>query len=277
MLLDTHLHLVNRDLISYPWLGDAPALDQNWTYEAYAEVAKRVGITRCLHMEVDVAEEDIARETEMVRTLKAREDNMVCGAIASGRPEHDGFAAYLESLDTDTVKGIRRVLHVVPDEVSQSPLFRENIKSLESRNLPFDICVLEKQLPLACALADAAPNVSFVLDHCGVPEIAGGDYQTWADKISDLAQRQNVNAKISGIIAYTGGGFTLETLRPYVEHVISVFGWDRVVWGSDSPVCTLAANLETWVAATYALTQGCSANERAKLFHENATRIWNIT
>ena len=73
-----------------------------------------------------------------------------------------------------------------------------------------------------------------------------------------------------------GGGWTLETLRTWVEHVIACFGWNRVVWGSDSPVCTLQSSLTEWVAATLALTEGASADERAALYAGNARRIWGL-
>lgn len=277
MLIDTHLHLVDRSQLSYPWLADVPALDRDWTYEAYDTIARRVGISAALHMEVDVEEDSIRQETAIVEQLMNRPGSLLKGAIASGRPEASDFAAYLDSLDPKTVKGLRRVLHVVPDGLSQAPLFRENIRRLASKALPFDICVQQRQLPLAAELLDAAPEVLFVLDHCGVPDMSAERFPDWKDKISDLSKRPNLNIKISGIVAYTGGDFTLERLRPYVEHAIGAFGWNRVVWGSDSPVCTLGgANLETWVAATYALTLGCSADERTAFFSGNAKRIWQL-
>ena len=91
-----------------------------------------------------------------------------------------------------------------------------------------------------------------------------------------LARRENVHAKISGITAYAAPDWTLDTLRPYVEHIVDRFGWNRVVWGSDSPVCTLNASLETWVAATHALMAGCSEAERAALYRDNARRLWAL-
>ncbi|MBD8890650.1 amidohydrolase family protein [Roseibium litorale] len=277
MLIDTHLHLVDRDQLSYPWLADVPALDRDWTYDSYETVARRIGISGALHMEVDVHEDSIGQETEMVGQLMNRPGSLIKGAIASGRPESPDFAAYLDSLDRKTVKGLRRVLHVVPDDLSQARLFRKNIRRLASKSLPFDICMLQRQLPLAAALVDAAPDVVFVLDHCGVPEMTTDSFADWKNKITELSKRPNLNIKISGIVAYTGGDFTLERLRPYVEYAIGAFGWNRVVWGSDSPVCTLGgANLETWVASTYALTLGCSADERTAFFSENARRIWQL-
>lgn len=276
MLFDTHLHLVDRTRLPYPWLAGAPALDRDWSYDAYEATARRVGITDVLHMEVDVAEAAIDAETAFVAGLMARPGSLIRGAISSARPEGAGFAAWLERADRRVVKGIRRVLHVVPDAVSQDATFRDNIRRLGRAGLPFDICMLARQLPLAAALADAAPETTFVLDHCGVPDIAGGGFAGWARDLSDLARRPNVNLKISGITAYTGGSWTLDSLRPWVEHAVAAFGWARLVWGSDSPVCTLASSLPEWVAATRALFAEAAPGERAALFHRNARRIWAI-
>ncbi len=97
-----------------------------------------------------------------------------------------------------------------------------------------------------------------------------------ARDIAALAARPNVAAKISGIVAYAKPDWTLDDLRPFVEHIIACFGWDRVVWGSDHPVCTLTANLERWVAATRELVAGASQDEQSKLFHRNAERIYQL-
>lgn len=272
MIIDTHLHLIDRARLSYPWLDEVPALNRDWRFADYAHMAARVGITGALHMEADVAERQIEAESAMVAGLMP---GLMLGAISSARPEAPGFAAWLERQDRCVVKGLRRVLHVVPDEVSLAPLFRQNVARLGKAGLPFDICMLQRQLPLATALADACPDTVFVLDHCGVPDMAG-DFAAWAQAITDLARRPNLHAKISGICAYGGADWRLETLRPYVEHVIGAFGWGRVVWGSDSPVCTLQASLEQWVAASRALVAGCSAGEQAALFHANARRLWAL-
>jgi len=277
MLFDTHLHLIDRQRLSYPWLAGVPALDRDWTLADYADRAARLGITGALHMEVDVAEADIDAETAWVAAQMAQPGSLLRGAISAARPESPGFAAWLDRLDRRTVRGIRRVLHVVDDGISQLPLFRENVARLGPAGLPFDICMLQRQLPLALALVDACPGTIFVLDHCGVPAITGGDFAGWAAMITDLARRPHVNAKISGITAYGTADWSVDSLRPYVEHVIGAFGWHRVVWGSDSPVCTLHASLERWVAATHALTAGASPDERLAFALGNAQRIWGLS
>ena len=200
------------------------------------------------------------------------------GAISACRPEDDGFPAFLERQLADPfVKGFRRVLHVVSDDLSEGATFRANIKRLAEASRPFDLCVRPDQIGKALALADLAPSVQFVLDHCGVPAIKDRAEHPWRERIAEIARRPNVVVKISGVVAYAEPEtWTVDDVRPYVEHAIESFGWDRVVWGSDWPVCTLTASLSIWVAATHAITLACSADERARLFSVNARRIWRL-
>ncbi|NBZ89809.1 amidohydrolase family protein [Stagnihabitans tardus] len=274
MIFDTHLHLIDRSRLSYPWLANLPPLDRDWDFDSYLATAARVGITDVLHMEVDVAEADIDRETAWVAELMARPGSPLRGAISAARPESDGFEAWLDRVDRRVVRGVRRVLHVVPDAVSQDARFRANVRKLGQAGLPFDICVLQRQLPLALQLVDVCPDTSFILDHCGVPAIAAGGFEDWAASITRLAKRPNVNVKLSGISAYGPADWSLQTLRPYVTHLIERFGPGRIVWGSDSPVCTLQSTLAEWVATTNALLQDLSSEDRALILSENARRTW---
>lgn len=276
MIFDTHLHLVDRKRLTYPWLSAAPALDRDWTYDDYEATALRLGITDVLHMEVDVAPTEIDAETAFVAELMARPNSLLRGAISSARPESADFPDWLERVDRAVVKGIRRVLHVVPDEVSQTDLFRQNLRRLGVAGLPFDVCMLARQLPLAVALADAAPDTKMILDHCGVPDIAGGGFAPWAKAIANLARRPNLYIKLSGISAYAGDSWSLATLRPYTDTLLECFGPARVVWGSDSPVCTLQSSLGEWVAASHALLAQLSEDERAAVFGGTARAVWRI-
>ena len=278
MFVDTHLHVIDKSVLHYPWLGGAPALDSDFSYADYAREARRAGISRTFHMEVDVRPDEIEAETANVERLAGQPASLIVGAIAACRPEEDGFAAYLDGLKAHPlVRGLRRVLHVMPDELSEGALFRENIRRLSGAGLTFDLCVLPHQIPKAIAVVDQAPDVQFILDHCGVPDIAGGSDHPWRGHIADIARRPNVVAKISGVIAYADPStWTVETLRPYVEHTIACFGWNRVVWGSDWPVCTLGGGLSAWVAATHALASGASNEEREKLYSANAARLWRL-
>ena len=278
MIVDTHLHLIDRTALRYPWLAGEPALDRDFMQGEYAREARRAGIEAALHMEVDVDPADIEAETIHTKTLSQEPGSLLSGAVVSCRPEEAGFAAWLEKVAADPfVKGFRRVLHVVPDDVSEGALFRENVRRIAGSGLTFDLCVLPRQMKQAIALVDLAPGVQFVLDHCGVPDIRGGAKHPWQEQVAEIARRPNVAGKISGVVAYADpDSWTVETLRPYVEHTIASFGWDRVVWGSDWPVCTLGGGLLGWVAATHALLAGASEAERTKLLSGNARRLWRL-
>lgn len=278
MFIDTHLHLVDQSALDYPWLAGAGDLNRNFLYAEYARQAHRLGITGALHMEVDVDPNQIEAETAFVQGLSEQEGSLILGAVASCRPESEDFPAYLERQRADPfVKGFRRVLHVMPDELSEDALFRENVKRLDGSHFTFDLCVLPHQITKAIALVDLAPRTQFILDHCGVPSIKDGLFEPWWENLSEIAKRPNVTAKVSGVIAYADAeSWTVDTLRPYVEHVAEEFGFDRLVWGSDWPVCTLGGGLPMWVSATHVLFSGCSAAEREKLYSGNAKRIWKL-
>lgn len=279
MLFDTHLHLIDRTELTYPWLAGFEALNRDNLFSDYTRDAARLGISDCLHMEVDVAEAMIETETEVIGRHIAEPGSLMRGLISACRPEHDDFAAFLDcNRANPDVMGFRRVLHVVPDEVSTTTVFRDNIKRLSNTGLTFDLCVLPRQLGLARDLVDHCPDVAFVLDHCGVPDVAGGALEPWRTDIRALAERPNVHAKISGVVAYGDpGSWGLGDIRPFVETTVDAFGPHRIIWGSDSPVCNLGGGLPTWVAATHALTSGWSDTERVLFFRRNACTLWQIS
>ena len=273
-IVDTHLHLVYPERFSYPWLAHEPALNRPWSVESYFAEADGLGIAAALHMEVDVIEPDMLAESAFALQVHPK----VIGAIANGRPEHADFPAYLERLvGLGRVRGVRRLLQGQPAELSAQPLFVENLRRLPGHGLVFDICVKSHELAVAEALVAAAPEVQFVLDHCGNPKIGAGEWESWATRIDAIAAMPNVVCKVSGILANVTADWTVAQLQPYVEHVIARFGWDRVVWGSDHPVVTLFGDLTRWVAASRQIVAGCSADEQAKLFHRNAARIYRLS
>ena len=270
-IIDTHLHLIDPKRHRYPWLAGHPDLNREYALADYWRAARPLGVTACLHMEVDVAEADMAAEARWASELGAP----ITAVIAACRPESSGFAAYLDEISTLTkLRGLRRILHTSPDELSQRPLFAQNIRRLAPHHLPFDICILARQLPLAFALATACPDVQFVLDHCGGADFNAETFSQWRDGILEIAALPNVACKMSGIIALGPQARHVDQLRPVVEHCIGAFGWGRVVWGSDYPVTAHGPTLAAWVAATHAILAGCSPSEKEALLCTNAARLY---
>ncbi|MDO8885273.1 amidohydrolase, partial [Pseudotabrizicola sp.] len=187
------------------------------------------------------------------------------------------FDAWLEACDTLHVKGFRRILHVVPDAVSQSATFRSNLSKIGQRGLPFDLCVLARQHDLAEDLIKANDAQVFVLDHCGNPDIAAGAYAPWAESLRRLARYPHLYAKLSGITANCApGAVCANQLRPYVDHLIDCFGPDRILWGGDWPVVNIHSSLPEWIDLTCEMLAPLSQADRQAIGVGTAKKVYGI-
>ena len=274
--IDTHQHLIYPDRFRYDWATEIPALQGNFRLEEYRSAAEDCGITESIFMEVDVPWEQAASEAAFFCSLAEDPANRISGVIAACRPENDDFVAHLEATAHPRLVGYRRVLHTQSDELSTSTLFRGNVALIGKAGLTFDLCLLPRQLAVGAALIDACPDTRFILDHCGVPDIASGDLAFWKKQLHEISRRPNLACKVSGIIAYASGEITADTLRSVVEHAIDCFGWDRLVWGSDWPVCNLTRDLATWTRLLDEILSGSSEDELARLHHRNAREIYRL-
>ena len=278
-LLDTHQHLVYREKASYGWTKDIPPLAEgNFTLDDYKTLTEGLGIGGTLFMETGVDDPDYQQETRFVKSLADNSDNEMIGLISSIRPESDeAFETWLEETIEMDVVGYRRILHVMPDDTSQSDIFRKNVRKIGVSGKTFDICFLPGQLPIACELAKACENTKLILNHCGVPDIAGNGLDPWRQDIKALAQIPNVICKLSGLMAYCAPGTSsLETIEPYVDHVLNCFGPNRMVWGSDWPVVNLAKGLPEWIAVTRKILGKLSADEASSIAYGTAQIVYKV-
>ena len=278
-LLDTHQHLVYREKASYGWTKDIPPLAEgNFTLDDYKTLTEGLGIGGTLFMETGVDDPDYQQETRFVKSLADNSDNGMIGLISSIRPESDeAFETWLEETIEMGVVGYRRILHVMPDDTSQSDIFRKNVRKIGVSGKTFDICFLPGQLPVACELAKACENTKLILNHCGVPDIAGDGLDPWRQDIKALAQIPNVICKLSGLMAYCAPGTSsLETIEPYVDHALNCFGPNRMVWGSDWPVVNLAKGLPEWIAVTRKILGKLSADEASSIAYGTAQIVYKV-
>lgn len=276
-LVDTHQHLWDLRQFPYSWCAGIPVLNRSFSLEDYRAAAADTAITKTVFMECDVDDPHQLGEAQHVQRL-ADASPLICGIVASGRPENDSFRAHLEALaKLPKLRGIRRVLHVVRDDLCLEPQFAENLHMLPDFGLTFDVCALPRQHAHIRTLVERCPQVTFIIDHVGVPDVKSRMEEPWRTGLAQLAEFPNVHCKISGLVAYADtAAWTVEDLRPYFDHAVACFGWDRLVWGGDWPVCTLTAPLARWVEATHALTAKATPEQRAQLYHRNAERIYRV-
>jgi predicted TIM-barrel fold metal-dependent hydrolase len=277
-ITDTQQHLIYPDRLGYSWCKGLPALeDKAFRLEEYRAAAQGTGISQTLFMEVDVDEPQMQAETEFFLQLASRPDSGIAGVLAACRPEREDFPEQLESILHPKLKGLRRILHTQPDELSQASLFAKNLALLAQHQLTFDVCLLSRQLPLGKNLLSRVPDVQFVLDHCGVPNIKDNALDPWRQHIRELAQFANLACKISGLVAYCDPQrVNATTIRPFVEHCIECFGWERVIFGGDWPVCNLTSSLGRWVEIAKEIVKGESSERQEKFFAGNAEKIYRL-
>ncbi|MGC0420721.1 amidohydrolase family protein [Embleya sp. AB8] len=171
------------------------------------------------------------------------------------------------------------VRHFVQDEPDPRWLLRPDVErslaALTTAGLTYDLLVKPAQLPAAIEVAQRHPELSFVLDHLGKPEIGAGTWQPWADTIARLAALPNVSVKLSGLVTEADWRhWTIDRLLPYGRHALARFGANRTMFGSDWPVCTLAASYDTVVSVADRVCAELSAAERAHVFGATARRVY---
>ena len=157
-----------------------------------------------------------------------------------------------------------------------TPELINGVKLLTKFNLSFELCANAMQLPAAITLVKATPDVRHALNHCGGPDIKGGQFEPWATHIRELAAFENVHCKVSGIVTTASENWTREELKPYVQQLVEAFGYERLMFGSDWPVCTIAATYQEWVEALLWAVSDASDAEKNRLFYENASEFYSL-
>lgn len=279
-IVDTHQHLWDLDRFRLAWVKPGDTLARSYLPSDYLAATNGLNVVKTVYMEVDVVPDQQDAEVEYVTELCRRDDNPMKAAVISGRPASPGFAAYLaRHKDNPFVRGVRQVLHVdtTPQGFCLEKPFIAGVRRLGEQGWSFDLCMRSAELADAVKLVDACPGTRFVLDHCGNASVVAPDLTDWRRDIAALARRRHVIGKISGIIASGAGGkWSIDNLAPIVNHTLDVFGPDRVVFGGDWPVCTLAATYRQWVEALRAIVADGSEQDRRKLFHDNALTFYRL-
>lgn len=280
-IIDTHQHLWDLKRLRLAWLDSSKSktLNRSFLPEDYRRATAGLNVVKSVYMEVDAAPAHQEVEARwIVDLIKGRQTKTVA-AVISGRPASTGFKDYLGQFrDVPEIKGMRQVLHSgeTPAGYCLDPKFVRGIRLLGEIGWSFDLCMRPGELLDGAKLALDCPGTSFILDHCGNAPVFG-DREGWKTDVAEVAERKNVVCKVSGIVASTAGKtWTPDDLAPIINHVLNVFGPDRVVFGGDWPVCTLGASYRQWVEALRTVVKDRPEAERRKLFHDNAERVYRL-
>jgi len=175
------------------------------------------------------------------------------------------------------LRGLRPMLQDLDDNNwIDDPALAPAVDAMLRHGLCFDALVLPRHLPALLAFARRHPTLPIVIDHVAKPAMDGASHAQWWDDMSKLAALPQVECKLSGMVTEAGAGWTVERLRPYAHHVLQAFGPQRVMWGSDWPVLTLASGYAAWIDASEALLAHLNEAQRAAVFGLNARRFYRI-
>jgi L-fuconolactonase len=278
--VDAHHHLWDPARRTYPWMDDSvAAIRRPFGVEDLDAAAGPHGFGQTVVVQAVSSVE----ETRELLAVAAASDRVagVVGWVDLTDPE---AAATLTALrggpGGEALVGIR---HQVHDEPDPGWLLRDQVlaglAAVAATGLAYDLLVRERELPAARAVAERLPQLTLVVDHLAKPRVREGVMAPWAGELAALARHPNVAAKVSGLVTESDwDAWTPAQLAPYVRHAAEVFGPERLLFGSDWPVCLLAATYAEVVAAAEETLEeaGLGAAERAAVFGANARRLYGL-
>jgi L-fuconolactonase len=278
--IDAHHHVWDLAVRDQPWItGDAMApLRRSFGLDDLAPEAASAGITATIVVQTvaDVAETeqllDMALDTPLVTG--------VVGYVDLAAPDVGEQLDRLGDRPSGArLVGIRSPVQDEPDPCwLMRPAVLAGLREVARRDLAYDLLIRPHHLDAALAAVTHVPEGRYVVDHLAKPAIARGEWEPWASGLTALAAHGNVSAKLSGLVTEADWStWSTRDLRPYVEHALTAFGTDRLLFGSDWPVCTLAASYDRVIAAAEELIGELSADERAVVMGGTASAVYRPT
>ena len=232
------------------------------------------GVSGCIAVQAD----QTLKENDFLLEQAYKHDFIrgVIGWVDLQHPEVEKDIAFYGAMDK--MKGFR---HVVQGEADPkfilNPNFLRGIQQLQGKDLIYEILVFPHQLPAVYEFVKLFPNIQFILDHIAKPYIADGYFEGWATMIKALGNFENLSCKISGMVTEADyNNWTTEQLMPYMEVVLEAFGPKRILYGSDWPVCLVAASYEEVLSIAKTFARQLSEAEQQQFFHTNAENIYNL-
>lgn len=276
VVIDAHHHLLDPARAEYPWL--TPEL---------APIHRRFG-PEDLALELAAAGVD---RSILVQTRSSSEETREFLATAATTSFIAGVIGWVDLTDADVAGSIDAarsgpggdrlvgIRHQVHDEPDPAWLLRGDVQrglaAVEAASLTYDLLVRAREMPAALTVVRAQPALRFVIDHLAKPPIRSGDLEPWASRLRPFGELENVWCKLSGLVTEADWRtWQVADLAPSVQVALEIFGPSRLIFGSDWPVCLLAASYSEVVAAAQELTAGLSDTERAVVFGGAAERAY---
>lgn len=274
MRIDAHQHFWRYTEIEFGWIDDAMAsIRRDFLPADLAPLLNETGIDATVAVQARQSME----ETEWLLQL-ADAYPQIAGVVGWVPLIDPKVEKVLEALSANSkFRGVRHVLQAEPSEYMAREDFNTGVALLRPYSLTYDLLILQHQLPAAIKFVDRLPNQPMVLDHLAKPLIASHEIEPWRAQILELARRPHISCKLSGMVTEANfHNWTIEDLQPYVETALEAFGPERLLFGSDWPVCTVASSYKRWLDVVKQCTAGLSSDEQDKILGENAQKFYGL-
>lgn len=273
--IDAHQHFWNFDPVRDNWITeDMAVIREDFLPVTLYPLLRANGFEGSIAVQASQTEE----ETTFLLQLAA-ENDFIRGLVGWVDLQAPNITERLDYYwQYKIIKGFRHLLQgEAKRDLMLSPEFQRGIAALERYNFTYDLLILPDQLKFCTKLVTAFPHQKFIIDHLAKPPIKQKEIASWREDINAIAKHKNVSCKLSGMV--TEGHWKLwkaDDFTPYMDVVVEAFGVDRIVYGSDWPVCLVAATYGETVAIVKDYFASFSAAEQAKIFGKNATRFYNL-
>ena len=277
--VDSHVHLWDPALFRYAWLDGLAALDRSFNPADFTAARGSADVSKFIFVECGCEPAQSLAEVDWISNLADTEPRLKGIVAHASLEDGEETRAELETLASRSlVKGVRRNLQSERDPAfCLCSKFLAGVRLLAEFGFTFDLCLRHEQLPAAAELARRVPEVTFVLDHLGKPDLRHKTFQPWANDLKALAELPNVVAKISGLTTEADWRSWQPTeLKPYLNHALESFGPERLIFGSDWPVMSLATHYQHWLETVWTQLPISRESDWLKLFQTNAERIYRV-
>ena len=279
-VIDAHHHLWDPRVRDYPWMA-GPELDPVRHRYTLGDLRRETDAAGVDHTVLVQTVSEVA-ETEEFLDTAAASDGLIAGVVGwvdlTAPDVADAIARLRARPGGERLVALRHQVEDEPDpDWLARPEVRRGLRAVATAGLVYDLLVRVPQLPAARVAVQELPDARFVLDHAAKPAIAAGSLEPWAGELAATARLPNVVCKLSGLVTEARwDDWDADRIRPYADHVLGVFGPDRVMFGSDWPVCRLAASYGQVRELADALVAGLSPAEREAVFHRSAARAYRL-
>ncbi|MGE9271119.1 MAG: amidohydrolase family protein [Verrucomicrobiales bacterium] len=275
-MIDDHHHLWSYSATDYPWIPEGSPLAQDQLLPELAASAKEAGITGT----VVVQARQISEESDFLLNLADKSD-LIQGVVGWVPLIDERVEEWLSTLSAHPkFKGVRHVLQDEPDAYFDRADFHRGLAKLPHHSLSYDLLIYQRQIAPSLRLIDRHPELAIILDHIAKPEARNGRIEKdWRSGMRELASRDNVlGVKFSGLLTeFPSGDIDPDTVRAYFEETLEIFGAERVMFGSDWPVCLLRApSCAAWAETVRSLAATLTGHEREGVLEANAIRLYHL-